>query len=386
MLTFATSLYILDTTGSAAIFATLISITHIPLIIFSPIGGAIADRFSKKRIIVLADLLCLILIATLALLLFQGQVTVFLIGVVLTLIATISTCYQPVVSSALPLIMDEGALIKANAYVQVVKALSRFIGPVIAGIMFPLIGINRFVAMIGVLFLFSAAINFFLKLPYTKIKNSAGIIKTIAEDIRNGFLHISKKDKRFLKLALTLCIIMMMYTSLLSVALPFIIRLVFELSEQHFAGAKAATGLATIIGGILASRKHMSHWVRLEHLYKWIFLLGVVALPSGFSFLFTGFSINTIYLIFVSGFFFAIIVFAVIHILVFTTIQRDVPQEMIGKVTSLTIAIVIAASPIGQRIMGFLLVEVNYPVIFFTIAGATLMMAVIARRMFSHSR
>ena len=395
MLTFAASLYVLDTTGSAAIFATLISVSNIPLIIFSPIGGALADRFSKKKIIILADFTSLFLIALLALLLFRGHATIFLIGMVLALITTISTCYQPVVSAAIAqinLLKHSPAtsvserkaefLIKANASVQVVKASSRFAAPIIAGVLYPLIGIHLFVAIIGVLFMFSASINFFLKLPHVKIENSMSLIKTIATDIRNGLHYIAIKDNRFLKLALTLCVIVMFYTALLAVALPFIIRVIFALSEQHFAGAKAAAGFATILGGVLASRGKISRWVRLEYFHKWIFLLGIVSMPSGFSFLLPNFSETAVYLVFVSGFFLAIIVFAVLHVLVFATIQREVPQEMVGKITSLIIAVVIAASPIGQRVMGFLLVTVPFPVIFLTISVTTLFIAAITKRVF----
>lgn len=41
---FALSMYVLDTTGSATIFASILSIATIPTILLSPLGGILADR------------------------------------------------------------------------------------------------------------------------------------------------------------------------------------------------------------------------------------------------------------------------------------------------------------------------------------------------------
>ena len=47
VLRFALNLYILDLTGRADIFGLLIAVSAIPAILFTPLGGAIADRFSR---------------------------------------------------------------------------------------------------------------------------------------------------------------------------------------------------------------------------------------------------------------------------------------------------------------------------------------------------
>ena len=384
MLIFATSLYILDVTGSAATFATIISISYIPLIVFSPIGGALADRFSKKRMIILADTTSLLLIALLAAFLFSGKATIVMLGITITLITTISVLYQPIVASAIPLILEKEALVKANAYVQGVKAFSRFVAPAIAGVLFPVLGIHSFIMIIGSLFLFSVLINFFLKLPYVKAESSLGLIRAIGSDIQFGFAYITKKDRRLLKLALILSLVLMLYTSLSTVALPYIIRIVFQLSEQHFGGAKAATGLAMVIGGILATNKKIKKGISLEYFNKWLILLGIVSLPSAVSFLLGSFSENVVYVVFVSGFAFAMVIFTIIHILTFATIQKDAPQELIGKLTAFVIAIVMVGIPIGQRLMGFLLVRVELPLIFFTISTVTIVIGTLLRKTFSN--
>lgn len=55
ILRFAISLYVLDITGSAAVYGIVLAISIIPMILLSPIGGIAADRLSKKNIMVALD-------------------------------------------------------------------------------------------------------------------------------------------------------------------------------------------------------------------------------------------------------------------------------------------------------------------------------------------
>lgn len=54
---FALSLYVLDLTGSATIFASILSISVIPRLILTPIAGVFGDWFDRKKSIVFLDYL-----------------------------------------------------------------------------------------------------------------------------------------------------------------------------------------------------------------------------------------------------------------------------------------------------------------------------------------
>lgn len=55
ILKLALSMYILEVTGSAAIFAGILSVAAIPTIIFPPLGGILADRANRRNIMVVLD-------------------------------------------------------------------------------------------------------------------------------------------------------------------------------------------------------------------------------------------------------------------------------------------------------------------------------------------
>lgn len=55
ILKLALSMYVLDATGSAAVFASILSIAIIPTILLSPLGGILADRANRRNIMVALD-------------------------------------------------------------------------------------------------------------------------------------------------------------------------------------------------------------------------------------------------------------------------------------------------------------------------------------------
>lgn len=57
ILKLALSMYVLEATGSAAIFAGILSAATIPTILLSPLGGILADRVNKRTIMVVLDTL-----------------------------------------------------------------------------------------------------------------------------------------------------------------------------------------------------------------------------------------------------------------------------------------------------------------------------------------
>ena len=127
---FALSLYLLDLTGSASVFATILAISMIPVVLISPIAGMLADRGDKKKLMVLLDVLSAVLLMAYAGVVFNSNDHVFIIATVMVLLSTISTIYQPVVSTCIPVIVADENLVRANAIIQQVSSLSNFLGPI----------------------------------------------------------------------------------------------------------------------------------------------------------------------------------------------------------------------------------------------------------------
>ncbi|MGL5917071.1 MAG: MFS transporter, partial [Culicoidibacterales bacterium] len=98
---FALSLYLLDLTGSASIFATILALSMIPIVIFAPIAGMIADRANKRKVMISLDLVSAAVILCYLLLISWHQDQVAVIALVMIILSAVSTIYQATVTASL---------------------------------------------------------------------------------------------------------------------------------------------------------------------------------------------------------------------------------------------------------------------------------------------
>ncbi|AOT71862.1 MFS transporter [Geosporobacter ferrireducens] len=134
ILKFSISLYILDLTGSAALFGIIIAVSCIPPVFLSPFGGILADRRNKKNLMASLDFGYSIIAVLLGIVLLRQNSLIMISGLMI-LLSVISSFETPVVQSSIPLVMSENNLVKANAAVNQVSMLSGLLGPLLAGIL-----------------------------------------------------------------------------------------------------------------------------------------------------------------------------------------------------------------------------------------------------------
>ena len=100
-LKFALSMYVLEQTGSASIFAGLLALAMLPTILLSPFGGILADRANRRNIMVALDTLSglSVLIASFAMALGQD---IFVIGALLIILSVLGAFESPTVQACVP--------------------------------------------------------------------------------------------------------------------------------------------------------------------------------------------------------------------------------------------------------------------------------------------
>lgn len=155
LLRFALSLYALDITGRADIFAGLYAVTSIPFLL-APLGGAIADRSNRRNVIVILDFINAAIVLSFIVLLLTESVSILLIGTIMFLLAVISAMYAPVVMASIPQLVPEKKLEQANGIINGVQALSNIVAPVLGGILYGIIGLKMLVITSCLAFFLSA--------------------------------------------------------------------------------------------------------------------------------------------------------------------------------------------------------------------------------------
>ncbi|MCI8775550.1 MAG: MFS transporter [Lachnospiraceae bacterium] len=308
ILRLALSMYVLEVTGSAAVFAGILSLATIPTIFLSPIGGILADRADRRNIMVALDTLTGMSVLCAAVFL-SGDNVVIVISVLLVALSVLGAFETPTVQACIPQMLAGDNIIKGNAVVNQVASISYLIAPLLGGI--------------------SMAKNDFF--------GSIRFITKERPDIMKMLLLAA--FSRFFVMGVTL------------VGLPFLVRAVLGLDARFYGGAESAMAVATILGSIAAGL--LTGKLKSGRLSYVLAAIGICIIPAGVIFLFP-FGVMTRYTVIVAAFCGMQAAISVFSIFAVSMIQQNTPDELIGKIMAYTSAVTLCAQPVGQMVYGFL--------------------------------
>ncbi|MDR0600435.1 MAG: MFS transporter [Treponema sp.] len=352
ILRFALNLYVLDKTGRADIFALVIALSSIPGILCTPIGGAIADRFSKRNLMVIFDFSSSAIVLLLLLLMYTNNASVSAIGVILAALGIISSMYQPTVQASVPVLVGENQLAGANGIVNGVGALSGLLGPVLGGALYQFIGIEILVGVSCAAFFMSAVMEIFIRIPFVKRETRAAIIPMIFGDIKDGFRYTAKNNPVIFRIFALAAALNLFLSPLFIIGVPYILRFTMNSGDLMYGIGLGIIECATIIGALSAGL--FTKNLKMPLIYRPLVLIAVLLLPMAAA-LFPALLAQGYWPPFFLFFFFCLIVLAavtMVSVFVITEIQKRTPAEMLGKIMAILLAVSQIAAPLGQLLYG----------------------------------
>ncbi len=353
---FALSLYLLDLTGSAGIFSAILALSMVPVVLISPIAGMLADRGNKKRLMIGLDSLSALLLLVYVWIVFNGQDHVLVIATVMVLLSTISTIYQPVVNTCVPLIVSRDHLVRANAIIQQVASLSQFLGPILAGLLYGFFGITGVVIINLVSFLFSALVELFLEIPHQRREGQQSFKAAFMTDMKESYHYLRHENLIVCRMLLFSGFYNLFLVPVFSVATPYLIKVTFALSSEVYGWAEGMIALGMIVGGfIITYRPNHFH---IKRVYQLLYLTSVsMMLMGGVVYLFHfGFidAATSVVLFTVCG---MIImgVLGIANVLSAAYLYQAVDGAILGKILAFGSAFATLCIPLGQILFGGLL-------------------------------
>lgn len=139
--TFAMSVWLFQQTGNATPIAVTALSQWIPRIALAPIAGMLADRYSRKLIMVLSDTLAAIATGIAALLVLSGALEVWHIFAIAALTGVAGSFQQPAFTASITMIVKKEDFSRAAGMTQISHALEAVAAPVIAGMLIGPIGL-----------------------------------------------------------------------------------------------------------------------------------------------------------------------------------------------------------------------------------------------------
>ena len=279
------------------------------------------------------------------------------------------TLYGPAVTSSIPQIVNEDRLTSANGIINQVGSAVNFVGPILAGVLYGLVGIKLIVIINALSFLMSAILELFLDIPDAESKTNNVIgkdklsddynssdrllsfefVKNSFIDMKNTFMHLMNENKIILGIIVSYALGNIFLVPILSIVAPYFINIYLGLPSEIYGIVEGICVLGMICGGFWISIKPEMFSMKKVH-YTYVPMILGVALMSVIVFL----KINNYAmagLFSLSGM--AIMMsLSLSNVLTLTFIQKEISMDMLGSVSALSTAVATISVAPGQLLFG----------------------------------
>src|SRR5512133_758488 len=144
----------LQLTGSSRSVALIMVARFLPSVIMGPLSGVVADRFSRRSIMILSDIMRALVV--LGFLLVRRPDQMWLVYVITVLQLGFSSFFEPAKTAAIPSIVSDRELLPANAIASVTWSVMLTLGAAIGGFVTGWFGTNVAFVLDSLTFLASA--------------------------------------------------------------------------------------------------------------------------------------------------------------------------------------------------------------------------------------
>lgn len=342
----ALSYWVLETTQSALMMGVVMFASFFPEALIGLFAGAVVDRYDRKGIIIITDLLRGLVVLFLAALFYFDQASVLWIIIAQVILSLNTAFFNPCIPAVLPQIVKEAQLANANSYTQLIRGISTVIGPIIGGIAAASFGYLIVFLVNGVSFLISAGLEAFLQLPH---KDKVTTKSDLIADVKEGVLFI-RRDQSLMILLAVIALIHFFVGSFQTIT-PVLASQLTGNGVQILGYLQTAFGTGMIaISFILAMTRSINN-KESSLLFGAIFFIGLTSLVLS-AMLFYGLSSPVFYIVpfFLYGGF---LISAVTGFR--TIVQKRIPNQMAGRVFGVAFSLGDISIPLAMLTYGFLL-------------------------------
>jgi MFS family permease len=242
---------ILQLTGSGAVLGGIMMVEAIPRAALMLIGGAVTDRVSPRKIMILTAAARTVLVAALAALIWTHHVEVWQLYVLSFFFGVADAFAAPAAQTLLPSLVAPAQLPTANALSQGAQQIAMLAMPAPAGIIIAAFGVASAFSVDAISFLFIIAALLMLRDPLRV--ESAVPHSNIAHSILEGLRYV-KNDVALRTLLLVASVLNFCITGPLNVGLAFLAKSEFG-SPTAFGLLVSSVAAGSLVGLLLAAAR-----------------------------------------------------------------------------------------------------------------------------------
>ena len=347
MQTVAQAWLIYRLTGSSVLLGVLGFVGQIPIFLLSPLAGLAADRWPRRRVVILTQTASMLLAFILAALTLTGHIRVWEIIVLATMLGIVNAFDVPARQSFLIEMVGREDLLNAIALNSSMFNLARVAGPAIAAAVVAAVGEGWCFLLNGVSYLAVIAGLFLMRIEkaYAVHDGSAPLDK-LREGLR--FVRHTKPIRALLTLAATVSFMALSYT----VLMPIFADRILHGGVNAYGWLMGAVGVGAMFGALALAVRHELRGLGNVVAYSatglgislvlfsashWYWVSLAILVISGFTMMMQFTATNTL-------------------------IQAMVPDQLRGRVMSIYSMMFLGMTPLGSLLAGALAEHIGAPV------------------------
>jgi predicted MFS family arabinose efflux permease len=251
MHTVAQSWLVLQLTDSPLRLGLIGTLQFAPILLFSIVTGAIADRLPKRRLLVATNLTLALLALVLAALVASGRVRYWHVGVVAVLAGLAQTVDGPARQSLMAELVGKADLVSAVALNSAAFNAARIVGPAVGGLMIARFGVapSFVINAVGILVVAIALATLPVRSVAAPRRGT-----TMAQEIAEGVRYALRTPVIRLVLGLLFCVSITVFN--FTVYVPLLARQVLGLGAEGFGFLMAALGVGAVTGALTVGFRH----------------------------------------------------------------------------------------------------------------------------------
>jgi len=337
LLLFILPLWIMETTNSSFLVSIINSITTVVTVLLTPLTGTIADRSSRRKLMIMGDMIRLLVMLVLGILTFYTQ---FHFGVLLLLMVIRSfgtSIYSPASNASLLTFVEKEHINQAVAWRQTMMQIAGVVAPLLGGILVAFYNYELIFFIDAASFLLSVIVLLTVKFPNDiQVK----IPKPFWHDLKEGFNVVT--SDRLIKILLFFACLINILGAALTVAIQVsVVRM--DLGSLWWGIIFVSSPIGIILGS-MSSKLFKLNTQTISNAFIFASIMGAFNVFMGLT------TIDPY--IFSLMFFLSGYAFGLSNVYFGTLYQKIIPLDKQGRFFGFLNSLLLIATPIGQTLTG----------------------------------
>ncbi len=238
--------YMTKTTGSATVLAIATMMGMLPGILLGPFAGALVDRWDRRVVMIIADIVSALAAAAMVILFWHGSVEIWQIYALMFVRSIAGTFHFPSMQASTSLLVPQDQLTRVAGMNQMLQGASSIGAPPLAALLISFMPLPGLLAIDICTVLIAVGTIMAVRIPRPP---RSEIQSSVLQDVRAGLRYIWNWPGLRLVMVFS-CVINLLLTPAFSL-MPILVTRHFEGGAIQLAGMEAGMGVGIIVGGVL---------------------------------------------------------------------------------------------------------------------------------------